>query len=71
MNRRLVKEVEMLAKDPGPGISAWVVDGSINTLEAQIVGPEDSPYENGVFQLTLSITDRYMHLYLCLRNDDV
>lgn len=59
MNRRLVKEIDMLMKDPGPGIAASLVEGSMNTLEAQIIGPEGSPYEDGVFMLSLTITDRY------------
>lgn len=57
----------MLMKDPGPGISASLVEGSMNTLEAQIIGPEGSPYEDGVFMLSLTITDRYYVAILLFR----
>lgn len=58
MNRRLVKELEMLAVDPGPGIAVWKNDESINNLFASMTGPENSPYEDGVFQLSVNIPDR-------------
>lgn len=28
-------------------------------MRIEITGPENSPYENGIFELDLSITDRY------------
>ena len=50
----------MLSHDPGPGISAWSEDHlCLNTLSAQIVGPEGSPYEGGVFTLKINIPHRY------------
>ena len=31
----------------------------LKLLRIEITGPENSPYENGIFELDLSITDRY------------
>ena len=56
INRRLEKEIQMLSHDPGPGISVW--RESTSELRAQMTGPEDSPYEGGLFSLVLNIPDR-------------
>ena len=31
----------------------------LKSMRLEITGPENSPYENGIFELDLSITDRY------------
>ena len=50
----------MLATDPGPGISAWAVnDENMMHLQAQIQGPQGSPYQGGLYSLTIDIPDRY------------
>jgi len=49
----------MLANDPGPGISAWPIEDNMLNLEAQIQGPQDSPYEGGVYTLNIQMSDRY------------
>jgi ubiquitin-conjugating enzyme E2 T len=57
---RIKRELEMLATDPGPGISAWLEDDSnMMHITAQIQGPEDSPFEKGTYTLSLQIPDRY------------
>lgn len=56
---RINKELEMLQKDPGPGIAAWCINDDKMKLQAQIQGPQESPYEAGVFTLSISIPDRY------------
>ena len=49
----------MLATDPGPGICAWAEDENIMLLHAQIQGPNDSPYVEGLFQLSITVPDKY------------
>lgn len=50
----------MLANDPGPGISAWPPDeNNMMCLQAQIQGPQESPYQGGLYNLTIDIPDRY------------
>jgi ubiquitin-conjugating enzyme E2 T len=51
--------VEQLQGDPGPGISAFVVNDNIKTLEAQIIGPAESPFSSGTFTLSIEVPDRY------------
>lgn len=60
MNRRLVKEIEMLSNDPSPGIAVWQVNDKVNELCASITGPENSPYADGVFHLSINIPERYI-----------
>ncbi|ETI44100.1 hypothetical protein L917_10665 [Phytophthora nicotianae] len=59
MRGRMRKEIAMLESDPPFGVSAWPKDDQINRLEAQILGPDGSPYEKGVFQLVIDIPERY------------
>ncbi|KAG6958373.1 hypothetical protein JG687_00009429 [Phytophthora cactorum] len=59
MRGRMRKEIAMLESDPPFGVSAWPKDDQIDRLEAQILGPDVSPYEKGVFQLEIEIPERY------------
>lgn len=36
LQSRMMKELEMIEKDPPPGISCWPVDDCINELEASL-----------------------------------
>jgi len=54
-----MKEIQMLSTDPGPGICAWAEEDNNMLLHAQIQGPNDSPYVDGLFQLTITVPDKY------------
>ncbi|KAG7391243.1 Ubiquitin-conjugating enzyme E2 T [Phytophthora pseudosyringae] len=41
------------------GVSAWPKDDQIDRLDAQILGPDGSPYEKGVFLLDIEVPERY------------
>ncbi|KAL3801226.1 hypothetical protein HJC23_012626 [Cyclotella cryptica] len=57
---RLTRELSRLSTDPPPGIAAYVPNPSDMTIiRAQITGPEDSPFEKGVFLLLVNISGRY------------
>eukprot|EP00904_Undaria_pinnatifida_P012782 jgi/Undpi1/8634/HiC_scaffold_25.g11099.m1 len=56
---RLGKELKMLTEEPPPGVCAWPVDDCITHIQAQIQGPEDTPYERGTFLVDLQIPERY------------
>ena len=58
---RLQHELKMLASDPPFGVACWPKDDAqgLRYLEADIVGPEDTPYEGGVFRVNVFIPDRY------------
>ncbi|KAF0683622.1 Aste57867_24328 [Aphanomyces stellatus] len=59
MRSRMRKELEMLENDPPHGVCAWSKDDKLDELEAQIQGPEGTPYEKGVFLLSITIPERY------------
>ena len=46
---------------PPPGIACWAAEGGdrLDRLEARIIGPEDTPYVNGVFKLEISVPEQY------------
>lgn len=55
---RLRKELGMLATEPPPGICAWPVEDSLVHLQAQVEGPDDTPYARGIFLLDIQVPDR-------------
>lgn len=57
---RLMREMSLLSKDPPPGVAAYAPEPSDMTkIRAQITGPEDSPFEGGIFLLSVNVTARY------------
>lgn len=58
--KRLIKELENINNDPLPFCSAEPISES-NLLEwkASIIGPNDTPYENGTFHLSISFSLDY------------
>lgn len=58
--QRMEKEMRLLQDAPGPGVSCWRHQDQtqLQELRAQIIGPEDTPYADGVFLLSISIPDR-------------
>lgn len=61
---RIRKEITMLTNDPPPGVVFFPVgsdDGKeiLDKFEAQITGPEETPYSEGIFRLEVSIPPRY------------
>lgn len=66
LKKRLEIELDRLILDPGEGITAW--KGQIwNELYAQIIGPQESPYSEGIFQLHLIIPDRLLYVIILYR----
>ncbi|CAD6233373.1 GSCOCG00007161001-RA-CDS [Cotesia congregata] len=58
-NKRLTRELEKLMKNPTEGIACYQKDDKINHLIVTILGPNGSPYENGVFKLEVEVDDTY------------
>ena len=56
---RLKKEYEELQKNDIPNISAGLKNGNLYEWEAVILGPDGTPYSNGVFHLNVSISSDY------------
>ncbi|XP_054155834.1 ubiquitin-conjugating enzyme E2 D4-like [Oppia nitens] len=57
--RRIQHELHELQTNPTPGCSAEPVDDNLFRWTATIDGPSDTPYENGVFNLTVDFPDNY------------
>ena len=60
MKARLMREMSLLSKDPPPGVAAYTPEPlDMTKIRAQITGPEGSPFEGGIFLLTVNIANRY------------
>ncbi|KAJ3647541.1 hypothetical protein Zmor_019412 [Zophobas morio] len=57
--QRIARELEKLASAPPTGISVAPRDDKLNFLEAQMIGPDNTPYKNGVFKVQLQISEKY------------
>jgi len=75
LQARMKRELQMLAQDPPHGVAAWpkneeslsVIEARMKHLglvavviNAEIQGPEDTPYAKGVFKLEVTIPDRLL-----------
>lgn len=58
-SKRIVKEIERLLSEPVPGIVISPINDDIRHLNVLISGPEQSPFENGVFKLELFLPEEY------------
>lgn len=59
VNRRIIQETKRLVTDPIKGVTAVPAEDNIRYFSVFIDGPMTTPYEGGVFQLELFLTDDY------------
>lgn len=57
--RRIIKETQRLLQEPVPGISAVPDDSNARYFHVIVTGPDDSPFEGGLFKLELFLPDDY------------
>ncbi|CAK9779328.1 ubiquitin-conjugating enzyme [Cutaneotrichosporon oleaginosum] len=57
--KRILKETERLMSDSPPGITAAPHDDNLRYFDVTIAGPDQSPYEGGVFKLELFLPEEY------------
>jgi ubiquitin-conjugating enzyme E2 D/E len=57
--KRLNKELAELTNNSIPNISAGPLNNNMFEWEAIILGPVDTPYEGGIFKLSISIPTNY------------
>lgn len=58
-NRRLIHEISEIAKNPLENCSAGPNDDDITVWNATIMGPNDSPFEGGIFKLQFNFPYKY------------
>lgn len=57
--RRLMRDFKRLQQDPPAGVSGAPTDNNILLWDAIILGPHETPFEDGTFRLTISFTEEY------------
>ena len=57
--KRLRKELDDIMKDPPSNCSAGVKNDNLLSWEATILGPSDSPYSGGIFNLSITFPGDY------------
>ena len=57
--KRLQKELEQIKKDPPYNCSAGCINKNIFHWEGTIIGPQKTPYENGIFKLKIYFPTEY------------
>ena len=57
--QRLRKELSMINENPPINCSAGAVDDNIHHWIATIMGPDDSPYQGGIFSLDIQFPQEY------------
>uniref|UniRef100_A0A7R9YSD4 E2 ubiquitin-conjugating enzyme n=1 Tax=Chlamydomonas euryale TaxID=1486919 RepID=A0A7R9YSD4_9CHLO len=56
---RLQKELREIARDEASGVTVKMVDNSLQHLIGCVPGPRDSPYDGGIFQVDIKLSDGY------------
>eukprot|EP01025_Chloroclados_australasicus_P047038 TRINITY_DN5217_c0_g1_i3.p4 TRINITY_DN5217_c0_g1~~TRINITY_DN5217_c0_g1_i3.p4 ORF type:complete len:192 (-),score=34.61 TRINITY_DN5217_c0_g1_i3:439-1014(-) len=56
---RIPKEIKDIEMDPNCGVSVQVINNNIRTLEGCLQGPKDTPYEGGIFFVTINLDEEY------------
>jgi ubiquitin-conjugating enzyme E2 T len=60
-SKRLARELKNLALRPPAGAVCYPIGDSLNNLEAKLQPIEGTPYEGGVFTVSIVIGERYPH----------
>ncbi|XP_066249467.1 ubiquitin-conjugating enzyme E2 T-like [Euwallacea similis] len=56
---RMKRELAKLANADSKDICVFSKNDNLSVLEAQILGPPNTPYENGIFKLEIVIPEKY------------
>ena len=59
ISKRLAQEIKDLEKSPVPHCSAGPSGNNMMKWDATIIGPPDTPYEGGIFKLSIDFSHDY------------
>lgn len=59
MQKRILREIEIITKNPIDGINISIDEKNIRYMHIIINGAKDTPYENGKFELELFLPEGY------------
>jgi len=65
--RRLMQDFHRISRDPPEGVSAAPCPDNIMQWNAVIFGPEQTPFEDGTFRLTITFDETYPNKPPCIR----
>lgn len=57
--KRLMRDFKKLSEDPPSGVSGTPSEGDIMKWNCVIFGPQDTPFEDGTFKLSITFTEEY------------
>ena len=57
--KRIISDISELISDPVEKIHIWYDENNITSIKALIIGPEDTPYEDGFYFFSLEFPDTY------------
>jgi len=57
--KRIISDISEIASEYDPNIHIWYDENNISKIRALIIGPRDTPYEDGYFYFTIDIPETY------------
>ena len=57
--KRIISDISEISSDYDPKIHIWYDEQNITKIRALIIGPEGTPYEDGLFYFTIDIPQSY------------
>ena len=57
--KRIISDINEISSSYDPNIHIWYDENNITEIKALIIGPQDTPYEDGFFFFTLKFPESY------------
>lgn len=57
--KRIISDINEISKDYDPKIHIWYDESDIKKIKALVIGPHDTPYEDGFFFFSIEIPETY------------